>query len=52
MRNKPTIKIEIRKSERKGYNFDYLFTDTHNKTFIELEPKRYIRVLAKIGGQL
>ena len=49
---KTKIKIEIRKSERKGYHYEYLFTDTHNKTFIESEPKRYMRVLAKLGGYL
>ena len=48
MENK--IKIRIRKAKRKGFNFEYLFTDTKNKTFLESEPKRYMRILAKVGG--
>lgn len=46
MKNKVTIKIQ--KAKKKGYNYEYHFKDSKGKEFIEIEPKRYIRILNKI----
>jgi hypothetical protein len=39
------IKVKIKPSKHKGYNFDYIFIG-NNKIYIEYLPVRYIKLLA------
>lgn len=46
---KNKIIIIIQKAKKRGYNYEYHFKDSKGKEFIEIEPKRYMRILSKIS---
>lgn len=49
---KKQITIRIRPHKARGdkdyYSYDFLFTDHKGKVFVEVEAKRYLRVLSRV----